>query len=99
MPIESTHKRRHGIASAANWGVLDANSVDSVTRVERELSELILVEECPDVVALARLVPSDGCEVEQAMLGPAREQAEARVADAVGDGRVVEDRRGLGVAP
>jgi len=47
MPIESTHKRRHGIASAANWGGLDANSVDSVTRVERELSELILVEECP----------------------------------------------------
>jgi len=48
----------------------------SVARVEREFSERILLEERLHVGALTRFVPGDGSEIEETMLGPAREETE-----------------------
>src|SRR5579863_1224602 len=48
----------------------------SAARVEREASERVGVEQGLDVVEGSGLVPVEGCEIEQTVLGPTREQAE-----------------------
>jgi hypothetical protein len=44
--------------------------------VERETTELVLVEKLLHVAACTRLVPHEGREFEESVLGPSRQQAE-----------------------
>lgn len=57
-------RRVHATSLAARWA--------SAARIERESSERILVEEALHVGQPARVVPVDGRELEEPVLGPAR---------------------------